>query len=272
LLDWGDLRDIFFVKDTTQSINIELEAYGWSVSVNIHREDKNYLISIGNREIIIKRNRRGYYVLDGDFRDRIPPIYYYNFSLRELPPRKKFERIDILLPPSGINLLHIIREYGELREIIGDFLNSRGLELLLKMGTGELAIQGRVGNIVFEIPLWLLSDSLLRLFVVLAIRYIYRNTIFALEEPESKSYPYYTKVLAEQIALDHKNIYLISTHNPYLLLPLVEKVRKDEVKIFLTSVRNCETSVQELSKEQIERILGGEVDPFISIEDLLYET
>ena len=91
----------------------------------------------------------------------------------ESPPRRILEKANVLLPPNGINLLHVIREHGELREIISDFLRDRGLELLLKMGTGELVIQGRTNNIVFEVPLWLVSDSLLRLFVVLAIKRIY---------------------------------------------------------------------------------------------------
>jgi len=267
-----DLADMFFVRDTTRRVSVEFKIFGKHVYVHIDREDGNYYVWVNNRRIRIKKDYRGLFVLEKKPELDSVPIYYYNFSMHGIPPKKIFEKTDILLPPSGINLLHVIREHGELREIIGDFLRERGLELLLKMGTGELVIQGRTDSIVFEIPLWLVSDSLLRLFVVLTINRVYRQAVFALEEPESKSYPYYTKILAEQIALDRKNTYIISTHNPYLLYSLLEKTRQDEIKVFLTRIRNSRTVVQELKRKHIEKIIEGEVDPFISIEELLDET
>ncbi|MHA1431833.1 MAG: hypothetical protein ACTSRV_15795 [Candidatus Freyarchaeota archaeon] len=48
------------------------------------------------------------------------------------------------------------------------------------------------------------------------------------EEPEAHAFPYYTKFLAEKIALDTSNQYFISTHNPYFLLSILEKAPKDE--------------------------------------------
>ena len=267
-----DLADMFFVRDTTRSISIELVIPNKRISVQISRRDGNYYLSVNNKNMRVRRDYRGFFVLDGEPEFESVPIYYYNFSMYGVPPKKIFEKAEVLLPPNGINLLHVIREHGKLREIIGDFLRDRGLELLLKMGTGELVIQGRIGSIVFEVPLWLVSDSLLRLFVILAIKHMYSQAIFALEEPESKSYPYYTKILAEQIALDRKNTYVISTHNPYFLYSLLEKTGQEEISIFLTRIRNSRTVVQKLREEHIRKIIEGEIDPFISVEDLLDET
>ncbi|MEX0569171.1 MAG: AAA family ATPase [Candidatus Njordarchaeota archaeon] len=266
-----DLADMFFVRDTTRSISIELVTPAKHLAVQINRGDGDYYLLVNDKKIRIRRNYRGFFVLEEKPEFNFVPIYYYNFSMHGIPSKKILEKANVLLPPSGINLLHVIGEHGELREIISDFLRDRGLELLLKMGTGELVIQGRTNNIVFEVPLWLVSDSLLRLFVVLTIKRIYSQAIFGLEEPESKSYPYYTKILAEQIAFDRKNTYLISTHNPYLLHSLLEKTRQDEIGVFLTRIKSSRTIVQELKEEHIRKIIEGEIDPFISIEDLLDE-
>jgi len=266
-----DLADLFFVRDTTRRLLVELWAYGRRISVGLEKIGNDYFIVSDNTKAKIMRKQRGFYYLDQSVHIDFFPILYYNFAIHNLSAKKIARKANVLLPPSGLNLLHVIREHGELRELIGEFLSSRGLELLLKMETGDLVIQGRTNNIVFEIPIWLVSDSLLRLFVVLTIGRIYREHIFMLEEPESKSYPYYTKILAEQIALDKDNTYIISTHNPYLLYSLLEKTNKSDIKIFLTDIENGKTIIRELSKGHIEKILLGDIDPFISVEELLDE-
>jgi len=59
------------------------------------------------------------------------------------------------------------------------------------------------------------------------------------EEPEAHSFPYYTKYLAERIALDkNNNQYFISTHNPYLLLSILGKAKKKILQFLLLILKN----------------------------------
>ena len=96
------------------------------------------------------------------------------------------------------------------------------------------------------------------------------NSIIAFEEPEAHAFPYYTKFLAERIALDKKkNQYFISTHNPYFLLSLLEKSPKEDIAIFLTYFEDYQTKVKELDDKKRRTILDMEADVFFNIEKLL---
>jgi hypothetical protein len=97
-----------------------------------------------------------------------------------------------------------------------------------------------------------------------------KDSVLAFEEPESHAFPYYTKYLAEVIALDtNNNQYFISTHNPYFLLPILEKSPKEDVAIFITYLEDYQTKVKPLSQKQLEEIM--EIDVFSNIERFLEE-
>ena len=83
-----DLADMFFVRDTTRSISIELTVSSKHLSVQINREDGNYYLLINNRKIWIRRNYRGFFMLEGKPEFNSVPIYYYNFSMYGVPPEK----------------------------------------------------------------------------------------------------------------------------------------------------------------------------------------
>ncbi|MCI0797006.1 MAG: hypothetical protein J4N99_09330, partial [Chloroflexi bacterium] len=79
---------------------------------------------------------------------------------------------------------------------------------------------------------------------------------------------FYTKYLAEMIALDeNNNQYFISTHNPYFLMPLMEKAPADELAIFITYYEDYQTKVKPLSRSEMERIT--EIDVFSNIPAFL---
>ncbi|MHA1362392.1 MAG: hypothetical protein ACTSP1_07635 [Candidatus Freyarchaeota archaeon] len=89
------------------------------------------------------------------------------------------------------------------------------------------------------------------------------------EEPEAHAFPYYTKFLAEKIALDTSNQYFISTHNPYFLLSILEKAPKDDVRVYITYLKNYQTKTKLLREEEIEEIMDREIDVFLNIERFL---
>lgn len=90
-----------------------------------------------------------------------------------------------------------------------------------------------------------------------------------IKEPEAHSFPYYTKYLAERIALDKRNQYFISTHNPYLLLTLIEKTPTNDLAVYITYYENYQTKVKMLSTNELDKILRREIDVFFSIKELV---
>ncbi|MGQ4892622.1 MAG: AAA family ATPase [Candidatus Njordarchaeia archaeon] len=266
-----DLADLFFVRDTTKKIELSFRAFRKRINIELYRTTKGYTLRINDKRIALGLQKKGKLQIKKSFDYDFVPAYYYTFS-KYTPPRNLVQKAEVVLPPNGSNLLRVIREHGELRKIISEFLMEKGLELVLKMDTGELAIQGKTDGMTFELPLWLVSDSLQKLFVILVVSEIYSKSIIALEEPGAKTYPYYTKILAEQISFDKNNMYIITTHNPYILFPIIEKVSTRDINILTTRIHNCRTEIVKLDEESIKRILEGDVDPFVSIEEVLNET
>ena len=96
------------------------------------------------------------------------------------------------------------------------------------------------------------------------------DSVLLFEEPESHAFPYYTNFLAERIALAKtNNQYFISTHNPYLLLSILEKAHKDDIAIFITYFEDDQTKVKRMSEKELEELMELEVDLFFNIERFL---
>lgn len=87
------------------------------------------------------------------------------------------------------------------------------------------------------------------------------------EEPESHTFPYYTKYLAEQIGKDLSNQFFIVTHNRYLLSTLIEKVSKDSIAVNIVHRKKGETQISQLNESQISDIIC--TDPFFDLEAFL---
>jgi len=68
---------------------------------------------------------------------------------------------------------------------------------------------------------------------------------------------------------NNNNQYFISTHNPYFLLSLLEKVPVDEINIYITYYENFQTKVKLLSKKQLQEIMDLEFDIFFNMEPFL---
>jgi len=85
------------------------------------------------------------------------------------------------------------------------------------------------------------------------------------EEPEAHAFPLYTKYLAERVALDESNQYFISTHNPYFLIPLVEKIHRTGIRVFVTYLWDGQTRVHPLAEEELRELLDLESGLFFNL-------
>ena len=195
-------------------------------------------------------------------------IRFYRFS-RNAALRGSGE--ESLLPPSGENLPSVLAMNKKLREITSEILEEFGYRLLIKPYEDELEIVREVEGALVSIPYSLVSDTLRRLIFHLAAIESNENAVITMEEPEAHAFPYYTKYLAERIALDDRNQYFITTHNPYFLMAVLEKAPRREAAVFVTYLEGTETRVARLSDDKIEELMDMGADAFFNLESLARE-
>jgi AAA15 family ATPase/GTPase len=195
------------------------------------------------------------------------PFKFYKFTVRRDFPRKES---DFLLPPSGENLLAIILTHKELRKQMKQIFDAYGLRVVLRPQENKIEVQKELEDILISHPYSLVSDTLQRIVFYLTAIDSNKDSVLIFEEPESHAFPYYTKFLAERIALDkNNNQYFIATHNPYLLLSILEKAHKDEVAILITYFEDYQTKVKLMGEKELEEIMDLGVDIFFNIERFL---
>ena len=190
---------------------------------------------------------------------------YYKFAVQNNFPQPESA---FLLPTSGPNLMSLIQTHKELYSVANQMFSNFGLRLGLRPQENKIEVIKQLEPIIISYPYSLTSDTLQRtifhLFAVLSNK----DSILVFEEPESHTFPYYTKYFAETIALDEKNNqYFISTHNPYFLLPVLEKAPKEDVAVFITYFEDYQTKVKPLSAEELDEIM--EIDVFSNLDRFL---
>jgi len=192
---------------------------------------------------------------------------FYRFAKQSDFPRQESE---FLNPPDGDNLLHVILTRKGLRRIIKEIFDKFGYRIVFRPREGKIEVQKESEDILFSFPYSLSSDTIQRLIFYLAAIHSNKNSIVTFEEPEAHAFPYYTKYLAETIALDkNNNQYFIATHNPYFLTSILEKTPKKEVAIFATSLVKYQTKAKPLTAKQKEEILDLGSAVFFNIKNFL---
>ncbi len=189
----------------------------------------------------------------------------YRFSVKESFPGTE---TDFLMPPSGENLLSLLLAHREILSIVNQPFLSMGLRLLAKPQENKLELVKQLGDVLIAYPFSITSETLLRVTFYLAAILSNKESVLIFEEPEAHAFPYHTKYLAELIALDQQdNQYFISTHNPYFLLPILEKAPKDEISIHIIHYEDYETKAKELTEKDMEEL--GELDLFSNLDRYL---
>lgn len=190
---------------------------------------------------------------------------FYRFTVKETFPIRES---NFLLPPCGENLLTVLMTHKELKSTTSQIFAPFGLKLVFKPQEDKIEVLKQYEDIIISYPYSLISETLQRLIFHLTAIRSNKNSVIAFEEPESHAFPYYTKYLAEIIALDeNNNQYFISTHNPYFLLPILEKSPKDEVGVFITYFEDYQTKTKLLSEKEMEEIT--EIDVFSNLDRFL---
>jgi AAA15 family ATPase/GTPase len=194
------------------------------------------------------------------------------FKFYRFKPLKSYSRKNVgyLLPACGENLPAVYLTNKEVKSTVMNILNKYGLKVVIDQENNEIRLLKLLEDVVVMIPYPLLSDTFQRLIFYLSAILTNKNSIIALEEPEAHAFPYYTKYLAELIALvKNDNRYFITTHNPYFLHSLIEKTPKKDLRVFITYYEDFQTKVKMLDEEDIKDVLDEGIDVFFNIDRFL---
>jgi AAA15 family ATPase/GTPase len=174
-------------------------------------------------------------------------------------------------PPFGENLPQLILSHPGLKEQIADLLWTKGYKLVLKPLENELEIAREIDNILISHPYSTLSETLKRIIFYYAVLETCEHSVISLDEPEANTFPFYTKEFAERIALDPTNQFFITTHNPYLLMSVIEKSKIEDLNIYFTYTENFETKVKALNTNEIVELFDLGSDAFFNLDKFRIE-
>ncbi|MCI0471190.1 MAG: AAA family ATPase [Candidatus Aminicenantes bacterium] len=172
-----------------------------------------------------------------------------------------------LLPPSGNNLFSLVMGNKAINDWIRDFFIPFDLRFMLETREKSFKVVKERDNLLITYPYSIISDTLQRIIFFTAAMMSNKESLLIFEEPESFAFPYYTKYLGERIAFDKNNQYFISTHNPYLLLAILEKTPKNDINVLVTYLENHQTRLKSLNPDEIAILM--DTDPFFNLDRFL---
>ncbi len=174
--------------------------------------------------------------------------------------------VGYLAPPHGNNLPFLLKTQPMLREQISEIFRDHGLRLNIKPFDHQIEFVKAFGEAFISLPLRVISTTLRRvMFLSLAIESNKEKTLL-FDEPEAKTFPFFTRHLAERMAFSTSNQFFLTTHNPYLLQCLLEKTPAKDLAIHVVSAdERGETRCRLISEDQLQELF--EVDLFHNLED-----
>jgi len=276
LVRFENIPDIFYNKETTLKIEVLTNIFSWeSIFVSSYHNEIHIQIRKGKEESDVICSLQ----CGKQFNSLLPspgaplseilnklerPIKFYRFQTLATFYKPEF---NFLLPPNGENLLFILTTNQEIYDFVNSILNEYNLEVVLDEAEAKIKILVNAPK-KFFLPYNNLSDTLQRTIFHFVAILSNKNSVLLFEEPESHSFPYYTKLLAEMIADDkNNNQYFISTHNPYFLYTLIEKTPREDLAIFVTYLKDYQTKIRELTEKEIEAIRERKFDPFFQFDE-----
>jgi hypothetical protein len=287
ILRFENIANLFYDQDVNEKIEVTADIISFRIKFEngkfkVSREDKekssefSFEIDYDGKPSMnaVLQLQQGFSLeLDYDGKGRSgdyqqSPIKFYRFVVMDKFARREAE---FLLPPKGENLLQILLTNKELRRVAADLFGEYGLRIVLKPQEHKIETQKEIDDVIISSPYSLVSDTLQRVIFYLAAMATNKDSTIIFEEPEAHAFPYYTKFLAERIALDKSNQYFVSTHNPYFLLSVLEKTPKDEIGIFITYFEDYQTKIRSLTEEEMSAVLDLDASVFFNLNQFLEE-
>ena len=149
----------------------------------------------------------------------------------------------------------ILRSNRKIRELVSEIFKEKGYRLSLRMNYNEIEMAKDMKDTLYLYPYITISDTLLRICFYIVAMMSNKNSVLLFEEPEVHTFPYYTKYLGEQIAIDKNNQYFIVTHNPYFLISILEKTPVKDVAVFITEMKDYQTVLKQVNEKKYSAFL-----------------
>ena len=198
--------------------------------------------------------------------NRVSSPYRYFTYRRDLFADGKASEYGALKAPFGQNLPAILFSDKAFRESVSALFKAHGHRLELRPQSSEILISKEVDDILFSYPFDGISETLRRIVFYKAVLETNRDSVLVLDEPEANTFPFYTKYLAERIALDETNQFFLTTHNPYVLMSIIEKTPKADLAVYVTRMKNYRTELRLLTDEEMAEALDLGMDLFLNLD------
>jgi AAA15 family ATPase/GTPase len=245
--------DLFFDRELEREIRVNAEGFRkWNLKFAGNQFN-------GNGFSLDSSGRSG-----GDaFNDS--PVRFYSY--RSLTKGSwSNQHFGWLRPPHGDNLPNLLYTNKAVRESISAFFKSKGFRLELRPQDNEILMSKEVDDVLYSFPFESISETMRRIVFYKAALESNKDAVLVLDEPEANTFPFYTKYLAERIALDTSNQFFLSTHNPYVLMSIIEKTPQTDLAVYVTRMRNYRTELRLLGPEQCAEALELGMDLFLNLD------
>lgn len=261
LIRYDDLEDLFPLRDLSEPMVIDIGAlkatmhflhgeFQWTV------QERKSGSAVLNKGAMVRIDARGVFHSNS---------FQYDTHLRRYAydPEVKFghNMMKELEPPYGANLPGLLAANKQLRSRISKVLEGTGLRLEVSLKENALRLSKLSDdNVVVTLPYRNLSDTIKRYLFMYAILETVKGFTLLFDEPEQNTFPFYTKHMAEMMALDNGNQYLITTHNEYLFRSVVEKTTTKDLSVFISHLdADGFTQLKRLTSKELGELLDGDI-------------
>lgn len=270
LVRFNDVSELFYNLDLSLGIKIRVN-HGTIIQGGFkdpHLHFQGFIAEDGSKRILFQQilgsaGRATRIQNDSEFEESVlTGIKPYKFSHDQTISRLK--PIGYLLPVEGSNLYSVVFNNKKLKDFIKDLVKEFGYELIFDKRTRSFAVERRIQDVRVLFPYSVLPNTLQAMIFHTVAVYSNRDSFIVLDEPGKLLFPTYIKRLSEQIARDKANQYLITTHNPNFLIPLIEKTPNRDLNVLVAvRTRDNATSFKEFDVEKMINEL--DTDPFFNL-------
>jgi hypothetical protein len=266
------LSELFFDQDRNKAASLTTDGgYGWKLRYD--RAGSRYGLSFklddgaSGEAREIQENESHF--LDFGFQSSWQSRYRFYQFRHELFALGDRTEAGYLSPPFGSNLSAILASDRFVRESISALFKAHHLRLEVRMNSSEILASKLVDDVWFSYPFSAVSETLRRITFLKAALETNTDAVLILDEPEANTFPFYTKYLAERIALDETNQFFLTTHNPYVLMSIIEKTPQADLAVYVTRMRNYRTEVRLLSGDELVEALDLGMDLLLNLDRYL---
>lgn len=191
--------------------------------------------------------------------DELCPIRPYCFD-SSIGTNKRLFADTYLEPPFGKNLSQLVEPNTELGNLFENHLKSAGYRPIIEAGSGKIKL-ARVYDLEHfygTIPFEGISESWQRYFFFFAGLVSNQKAFLLFDNPASGLHAQHIELLAEQLAENDQNQYLISTHHPLLIKAILRHCGTGVVNIIVMRQNNSDqydSYPQSIPEEEINRWL-----------------